>query len=141
MMEILSDPRLYSFTGERPPTIDELRERYRQQVRGAPEGSSEEWLNWILRRREDEEPLGFVQATVVATHADMAWLVGIASQGRGYATEAAAGMRDWLRANGAARLIAHIHPDHVASQRVATAIGLERTGSLDPDGEELWSSK
>lgn len=140
MLEILSDPRLYGFTGERPPTIDELRERYRQQVHGAPESTPEEWFNWILRRKADGEALGFVQATVVDKTADVAWLVATRWQRRGYATEAATEMRDWLRTNGATCIGADIHPRHVASQHVAAGIGLERTGIVDEAGEERWSS-
>lgn len=48
-------------------------------------------------------------------------------QGRGYATEAAAGCRDFARAElDAAELVAIIHPDNVASERVAQKIGMTR---------------
>ena len=45
-------------------------------------------------------------------------------QGSGLATEAAAASRDLARSPGVERLIAIVHPDNLASQRVATKIGL-----------------
>ena len=35
-------------------------------------------------------------------------------------------------------LDAHIHPEHVASIRVAEACGLVRTGLVDDEGEGIW---
>jgi RimJ/RimL family protein N-acetyltransferase len=138
MLGVLSDPLLYVYTGEEPPTIDALRERYRQQARGAPAPSSEEWLNWIMWSRHDESPVGFVQATVTDREADLAWLVGMPWQGQGLATEAVGTMRDWLVTEGIEVFRAHIHPDHEASQRVARKLGLQVTGSMDSDGEMIW---
>lgn len=58
-------------------------------------------------------------------------------QGAGLATEAAAACRRLAQARGIRRLIAIIHPDNVASQRVAEKVGLsfeKRTlsGAGDP---------
>jgi RimJ/RimL family protein N-acetyltransferase len=140
MLSVLSDARLYAYTGERPPTIEELRDRYRRQVSGAQPGLSEEWFNWIMRLREDETSVGFIQATVSDGGAELAWLVGVPWQNRGLATEAVTAMRDWLGAFGVERFTAHIHPHHLASQRVAARIDLRRTGTFDVDGEEVWVS-
>jgi len=53
-------------------------------------------------------------------------------QRRGYATEAAAASRDFARAElGLSRLIAIIHPENVASQRVAEHIGLTLEKEVD----------
>jgi RimJ/RimL family protein N-acetyltransferase len=47
--------------------------------------------------------------------------------GQGYATEAAAACRDFARTElGAAELVAIIHPDNIASERVAQKIGMTR---------------
>jgi RimJ/RimL family protein N-acetyltransferase len=49
--------------------------------------------------------------------------------GQGYATEASAACRDYARENLAAKeLIAIIHPDNRASERVAEKIGMHRIG-------------
>ena len=45
-------------------------------------------------------------------------------RGRGYATEAAVAVRDAARTAGIEHLIAIVRPDNLASQRVATKIGL-----------------
>ncbi|MCJ0700649.1 GNAT family N-acetyltransferase [Frigoribacterium faeni] len=48
-------------------------------------------------------------------------------QGRGYATEAAAACRDFARVElDATELVAIIHPDNTASERVAQKIGMTR---------------
>lgn len=138
MVQVLADPALYRFTGGVAPTLPELEERYRRQVAG-PEGSSEVWRNWILRPVEGGEVIGYVQATIEDERADVAWLIGSASQGRGYAKEAARAMCDWLISTGVRELQAHIHPDHVASQRVARSIGLGDSGEVDDDGEQIWT--
>jgi RimJ/RimL family protein N-acetyltransferase len=137
MHGVLADRSLYRFTGGEPPDLDDLRRRYRAQVSGPP-GGPETWSNWIVRVTADDRAIGFVQATVVGTAADVAWLIGSAHQGRGLATEAAGAMCDWLARQGVRRLTAHIHTDHVASQHVAARLGLIDSGALDDDDEQIW---
>jgi RimJ/RimL family protein N-acetyltransferase len=47
-------------------------------------------------------------------------------------------MCDWLASQGIARLSAHIHHDHTASNAVAAKLGLDPTGKLDDEGEMIW---
>lgn len=135
MVSVLSDPDLYFFTGGEPPALEELEERYRFQTAGSPR-DGEIWHNWIIRLHG--AAIGFVQATVIDGSADLAWVLGTAWQGLGYATEASLAMRDWLSAGGVTRFTAHIHPDHVASQGVAARLGLDATDRVDDDGETVW---
>ena len=58
MVGVLGDQRLYAFTGGQPPTLDELRARYRRLAVGRSADGSEEWHNWIVRRRSDVDALG-----------------------------------------------------------------------------------
>lgn len=139
MVTVLDDPALYEFTGGEPPSLEELSTRYRSQVAGSGR-EDEVWYNWIVRLGESGTAVGFVQTTIEGGDADMAWVIGVACQGRGYAAEAAAAMRSWIAAEGLVSFRAHIHPAHVASQKVATAIGLEPTGELDDEGEEIWGA-
>ncbi|MET0662601.1 MAG: GNAT family N-acetyltransferase [Ilumatobacteraceae bacterium] len=141
MVEVLADPVLYEFTGGEPPTLAELEQRYTRQVEGSGR-DGEIWCNWIVRRAVDRRAVGFVQATVVADAADLAWLIGVAYQGHNFASEAAQAMSDWLVAHGVdrSRLSAHIHPDHRASQIIAGRVGLHATGRVDDDGEAIWTS-
>lgn len=136
MAEVLSDPSLYTFTGGQPPTVETLEARYRRQLAG-PANEDEQWLNWVVEY--DGNLIGFVQATLTGSTAEIAWVIGTAWQGRGFAKEAAQGLFTWLRAQKALKIVAHIHPDHTASAAVAAAIGLARTEVLE-DGEYLWST-
>lgn len=68
---------------------------------------------------------------------EIAWVVGTAWQGRGYASEAAGAVAEWLRGRGVGLLQAHIHPGHDASMKVAARIGLRPTDLVE-DGERLW---
>lgn len=141
MTRVLADPALYSFTGGNPSTVDELTARYTRQVRGHSDDGSALWLNWIVRLRADGTAVGYVQATVdnETEAADVAWVIGTSHQGHGYAREAATAMETWLREAGVARLSAHIHPEHHASQAIARAIGLQATTEV-VDGEIRWQS-
>ena len=138
---LLDDVGLHAFTGGAPATVAELRDRYRRQVPGRSPDGSQRWLNWVLRRREDGQAVGTVQATVADDHeglaAEVAWVVATPHQGRGYAREAAGSVVAWLRGQGVATIVAHVHPDHRASQGVARAVGLTAT-EVVVDGEVRW---
>ena len=136
MAEVLSDRSLYSFTGGEPPSVEVLEARYRRQLAG-PDRPDEQWLNWVLEY--DGELIGYVQATVTGSTAEIAWVIGSAWQGQGFAKEAAQGLVTWLRAQNIVRIVAHVNPDHTASAAVAAASGLHRTDVLE-DGEYLWAA-
>lgn len=143
MAKVLAAPELYTFIGGEPPTVEALRARYARLAIGHSPDGSQEWVNWIARRAEDGAAVGTVQATVTdnGRHADVAWVVGAAWQGRGYAVEAASALVAWLRARGVAEIGANIHPGHTASARVAGRIGLTPTGELDGEGEQIWRAQ
>jgi RimJ/RimL family protein N-acetyltransferase len=143
MAGVLAAPELYTFIGGEPPTPDGLRERYARLAVGRSPDGLQEWVNWIARRAEDGAAVGTVQATVLdgGRRADVAWVVGTAWQGRGYAVEAASALVAWLRERGVAEIGAHIHPGHAASAKVAGRIGLAPTGELDDEGEQVWRAQ
>jgi RimJ/RimL family protein N-acetyltransferase len=134
MAGVLAPPELYTFTGGEPPTAAELANRYERQVKG-PDRPGEYWLNWVLRH--DKALVGYVQATVTDDEAEIAWVIGTAWQGHGYAKEAAVALVSWLEAHGVRRIVAHVHPEHGASAAVTAAAGLTRTEVLE-DGEYRW---
>ena len=149
MVDLVADRGLYAFYDDEPsPTLDELRQRYeRQSADRSPDGL-EVWHTWVLRDRATGAACGFVQATVRDDPfgrrvAELAWVVGTAYQGRGYAREAMAAVRDAVRgrasitADDADTVIAHIAPGHVASEAVATALGLRVTDVVH-EGERRW---
>ncbi len=141
MVAVLADPGLYAFTGGEPPSLAELRARYERQAVGHSADGTETWHNWIVRLRPGGEMVGFVQATITGEgsgrSADVAWVIGVPWQGRGYASEAAGALVRSLAESGVGTITAHIHPDHVASASVARAAGLRRTEELE-DGEAVW---
>ena len=140
MVDVLGDERIYEFTGGRPLTLDELRARYRRLAAGGSSDGTERWFNWIVRLAEDATAVGAMQATVATdmSKADVAWEIGTSWQGRGLASEAAVAVVAWIeRRYPAAAIQASIHPDHVASNAVATRAGLAPT-TESIDGEIVW---
>ena len=138
MVDVLSDAGLYAFTGGSPPSRDDLERRYERQVAGSGD-PDEVWHTWVVRLGDGGPAVGYVQATVRLSvgSADLAWVVGAPWQGRGIAREAAGPVLDHVVAGGARRVVAHVHPDHVASQRVAARLGLAATNRV-VDGEVEW---
>lgn len=141
MVPVLSDPALYEYTGGEAPSLEQLRRRYAAQVAGQSPDGAQRWLNWVICVRTSGEPVGYVQATVEeqdgAREAEVAWVTGAAHQRQGYAVEAATAMLDWLTAQGVRTVVAHVHPQHEASMRVAERLELTRTERVQ-DGEVRW---
>jgi RimJ/RimL family protein N-acetyltransferase len=68
MFEVLSDPAIYEFEGEPPPSVEQLAAGYqRRESRTSPDGR-EKWLNWVVRL-PNQELVGYVQATVLESGA------------------------------------------------------------------------
>jgi RimJ/RimL family protein N-acetyltransferase len=97
------------------------------------------WLNWALRLAGTRELVGTVQATVTENTAELAWVLAVPHQGRGYAREAALAVRDRLLADGISRFVAHIHADHAASAGVARSLGMSPTDTV-VEGEIRWTT-
>ncbi|MBF8188016.1 GNAT family N-acetyltransferase [Nonomuraea sp. K274] len=132
MAAVLSDPDLHTFTGGAPLTVEELRLRYERLVAGWPA-----WRNWVIRSREEERLVGYVQATADERTAEIAWVIGTPWQGRGLATESAKALVSRLMEQGIDTIIAHIRPGHAASAAVASSAGLRPTDQWH-DGEVRW---
>ena len=138
---LLDDASLHEFTGGVPLPAAALAARYaRLAARRSPDGG-QLWGNWVMRVRATGAAAGIVQATLpaggpAAGPAEVAWVVVRAAQGRGYAGEAARSLAAVLHEDGWT-VVAHIHPGHLASQRVARAAGLSPTPDVR-DGEVRW---
>jgi [ribosomal protein S5]-alanine N-acetyltransferase len=86
---------------------------------------------WLLLARDGGAPVGqagLVMQEVEGTReAEIGYMVQRSSWGWGYATEAASAIRDHaVERLCLARLISLIHPENVASQRVAIKLGMNR---------------
>jgi RimJ/RimL family protein N-acetyltransferase len=141
MHAVLADPALHTFTGGEPRSVAELETRYARLAKRMSVDGSELWGNWVLRVTANGDAVGELQTTLPADGpragpATVAWVVGTAFQGLGYASEAAVSLVDRLREEGWS-VVADIHPDHGASQRVARAAGLAPTDEV-VDGETRW---
>jgi RimJ/RimL family protein N-acetyltransferase len=139
LFPLLQDPELGRFTGETPPAdVEAVRTGFaRWEGRRSPDGV-ELWLNWVLRRRDDDRAIGYVQATVGDGDAMIAWTVGTAFQRQGFATEAGHALISWLRdILGIPVILGSIHPENVASQTAAYRIGLRPTDRIH-EGEVVW---
>lgn len=142
MAVVLRDPSLYEFTGGEPPTADELTRRYDVQARGQSPDGTERWVNDVVLLGGEQQPIGYVQATIPSGGgtAEIAWVIGRAWQGHGHATRAARLLLASLAEQDVETVVAHIHPDHTASQRIATHLGLEPTSTI-LDGEVRWQGR
>ena len=141
MVTVLDDPQLHTYIGGEPATLHQLTATYARQVVGHSADGSERWLNWIARNGDDGAAVGYVQASAIwedgHPQAEVAWVIGSGHQGRGYAGEAAGAMVDWLRSQGIELVVAHVHPEHLASLAVARTVGLHPTDQV-VDGEIRW---
>lgn len=136
LFDVLADPVLGWWTGEEAPAdVDEVRDRIRAWTEHEPD--DQRWHNWIARRIDDDEPVGYVQATVMGTRARLAWVVRADAQRQGYATEAATAVLSRLSADGVGTFEATIAAGHHASEGVAWHLGMEATDEVE-DGERVW---
>ena len=140
MLAVYADERMYTFTGGQPLDAEHLCARYEHLALGWNHDRSDRWLNWIVRLRGLDDPIGAMQATVAVdrSQASVAWEIAVGRWGNGYASEAAGEMVNWLCRLGVARMSASIHPDHHASGAVARHLGFAPTDELD-DGEVVWA--
>ena len=140
LFALLKHPEIHIFTGGRPPaSADGVRATIRRrESRHSPEGD-ELWLNWTLRLKADQSVVGYVQAGVKTGRADMAWVIGVPFQSRGFASEASQRVLEWLRDDlHVSEVRANIHPNHIASVNLARRLGLSTSGDTTDDGEDVW---
>ncbi len=139
LFQVLDDPALHRFTGGAPLRLEELRQRIATwDHRQSPDGD-EVWLNWTVRMAATAAVVGYVQASVTGHVAVIAYVIGSAYSGQGFASEATLAMCRVLRQRlFVEELVAHIHPLHQTSQHVARRVGLIWTGFSDAEGEEIW---
>jgi ribosomal-protein-alanine N-acetyltransferase len=133
----LRDSRLYQFLdSEAPKSVAILETQYRRwEPRRSPDGT-QAWLNWAARLRGGDY-IGWFQATVYENRrADLAYLVFLAHQRNGYATEACEAVVDYLRGEHDPRMVrTTIDKRNTASIALARRLGLTQAGG---DNQGLW---
>lgn len=89
LFEPLSDSAIYTFIPQEPPkSVETLAERYARLSVGCSADGKKIWLNFALRKLEDDTYLGTVQATITGKRAFVAYELGPQHWGQGYAGEA-----------------------------------------------------
>jgi ribosomal-protein-alanine N-acetyltransferase len=143
LVRLNEDPVVWRFTGNGPIARPEVALRilreviFPQYARGVGRLAVETadgglFLGWCglewLRADDDGRDiydLGF------RLHAD--------ARGQGFATEAARAVLEDARVRlGPHRVVAHAHPENLASERVLEKVGLRKVGEGDDDGDPVW---
>ena len=108
MFGVLSDPAIYEFENEPPPSEAWLAERYaRLQSRASSDGS-QIWLNWVLRLPSGELA-GYVQASVLRSGAALvAYELASRHWRKGIGSCAVSAMLEELRTNYGVTLFAAV---------------------------------
>jgi ribosomal-protein-alanine N-acetyltransferase len=89
MFVVLSDPAIYTYENEPPPSVEWLRNRFEKLESRRSRDGTELWLNWVVRLGANGL-IGYVQATVFPSgKALVAYEFSSAYWGRGLAREAA----------------------------------------------------
>lgn len=130
MFELLSDSRLYHFIpGEPPPTLASLVERFQRLERRVSPDGEQAWLNWVLRSRAGGHCVGRIEVTVRRDQsALLAYEIGAASWGQGFATEACRRILGVLfQELSVSRVIAEVDTRNAASIRLLERLGFHRT--------------
>jgi RimJ/RimL family protein N-acetyltransferase len=135
LFEGLSDPALYRYIPQEPPTSREaLRARFaRLESRRSPDGH-EVWLNWAARLGSSSQPVGLFEATVQGPQARIAYFVFAAHAGRGLGREGMRAVVDELGQGGVRRVDAMVDTRNLASQRLLVHLGfacVERIPAAD----------
>jgi RimJ/RimL family protein N-acetyltransferase len=136
---VLDHINLHTFTGGEPLSLDELQKRFAKLESGSGR-DTETWVNLIVRLKPEKIAIGYVQATIYNEDlpcADIAWVIGISWQGKGYATEAATALVTWLQNQGINEIRANINPSHEASKAIARRLGMHPT-DVQVDEETQW---
>ena len=141
MFTLLSDPAIYEYENQPPPSSKWLCERFaRLESRRSADGS-EQWLNWVIRL-PTSELAGYVQATVHADgHAGIAYELSSAYWGRGIARRAVQAMLEELAEHYRVRaLTAVLKRENHRSLRLLERLGFSPASAkshaerrVDPD--------
>jgi RimJ/RimL family protein N-acetyltransferase len=143
MFPLLSDAALYRYIDEPPPRdVEYLRARYARLERRESTDGRQRWLNWVVRL-PGQPPLGYVQATVLDNgSAWVAYLLGSAHQGRGYATRATSAMLAHLESeHGTSCLLANVEVENLPSIRLLQRLGFRAATPTEAARHEPTASE
>ena len=132
MFVVLSDPAIYEYENQPPPSLEWLRSRFTKlETRRSADGR-EQWLNWVIRL-PSSELIGYVQATVHGDgHASIAYELSSTFWGRGLAFQAVGAMiAELVRFYSVRRVVAVLKRDNVRSKRLLERLGFASASPED----------
>ena len=136
MFVVLSDPAIYAFENDPPPSVEFLQMRFARLESAISPDGQEHWLNWVIRL-PSSELIGYVQATVSVPGqaAAIAYILHSRYWGRGLASAAVVLMIDELvERYGVTRLNAILKSRNDRSRRLLERMGFVlETGSDNAD--------
>lgn len=116
--------------------LDDVRRRITHVLAG-PDDRDQTWVNLTLRE-VDGPVIGRLEATVNPGWAEVAWILGAPWWGRGYGTEAALWLADYLDdVFGVTELWGTVHPENAASIALMRRLGMSE--QAEPFARELGS--
>jgi RimJ/RimL family protein N-acetyltransferase len=124
MFVVLSDPAIYQYENEPPPSLEWLRARFTKlETRHSADGH-EQWLNWVVRL-PTSELVGYVQATIYPEgRAGIAYVLSPANWGRGLAHEAVKAMiSELVQQYQVHSLFAVLKSENLRSMRLLERLG------------------
>ena len=153
MFAVLSDPAIYEYENEPPPSLEWLRARFARLESRVSADGREQWLNWVIRilpsalaylpgASASAVLIGYVQATVRADHrAAIAYELASAYWGRGLARRAVDAMIGELVQHYRVRLLtAVLKRDNLRSRRFLERLefapgvpAILGVGAIEPD--------
>jgi ribosomal-protein-alanine N-acetyltransferase len=132
MVELLSDPELYTFVPQEPPELNKLIKTYDfWSKRISPEGN-EIWLNWAARLTETGVVIGHFQAGIKeGTESNLGYTVGKQYQRNGFASEALRAILSFLNGEMDLKSIkAWIDTRNIASVKLVEKLGMTQIGVI-----------
>ncbi len=132
----LNHDAVYQFMDEeRYPNVQGLAARYARLKLGAPVGSAQIWLNWVITLQGSHKAIGTVQATLYPNaQADIGYALDPADWQQGYGTEAVAWLCQVLTQRyGMQRIRAQVDSRNTASFALLERLGFERQVSISSE--------
>lgn len=141
MFDALRDPQMYAFIPRSAPQdVGEVAQRFARITAETAPGRAEQWLNWTVWLREDNAPIGMVEATVPADQrVSIGYMFDPRFWRRGYGREAVKAMLDHLVAHGARGFEASIDVRNAASKALIASLGFKHAKTEGID--EIWRAE
>ncbi|MFT4248801.1 MAG: GNAT family N-acetyltransferase [Pseudomonas sp.] len=135
---VLCDQRVYAHIEDQEvPTQAQFVESVDRMVAGPPtHRASEVWLDFVVRSKQTKECIGRIEATVIESRAEIAYLFGHRHWGKGYARESV----QWLEQLVVEKFVVNSFWATVNSENVRSIALLKRLGYAEASVEK-WPAK